>query len=57
VSKDIGQQNNLAAQEPDLVAKLSKEWERWDAQNVAPLWHGGVTEDPTAPKKVDKKSK
>jgi arylsulfatase A-like enzyme len=49
LAKDIGQQNDLAAQRPDLVAELSQAWRRWDAQNIAPLWHGGVTEDPTAP--------
>jgi arylsulfatase A-like enzyme len=49
LAKDIGQQNDLAAQRPDLVAELSQAWRRWDVQNIAPLWHGGVTEDPTAP--------
>ena len=50
LAKDIGQKDNLATQRPDLVAELSQAWRRWDAQNIAPLWHGGVTEDPTAPK-------
>ena len=27
----------------------------WDAQNITPLWHGSVTEDPTAPKPSAKK--
>ena len=49
LAKDIGQKNNLAAQRPDLVAELSQAWQRWDMQNIAPLWHGGVTADPTAP--------
>ena len=49
LAKDIGQRNDLAAQRPDLVAELSHAWQRWDAGNIAPLWHGGVTEDPTAP--------
>jgi arylsulfatase A-like enzyme len=56
LSKDIGQQNDLAARHPDLVAELSQAWQRWDVQNVAPLWHGGVTEDPTAPKPAPKKA-
>jgi arylsulfatase A-like enzyme len=55
LSKDIGQKDNLAAKHPDRVAELSLAWQRWDAQNVAPLWHGGVTEDPTAPMPVPKK--
>jgi arylsulfatase A-like enzyme len=57
LAKDIGQKNDLAAKRPDLVKELSQAWQNWDAQNVAPLWHGGVTEDPTAPvppKKSDK---
>ena len=49
LAKDVGQQNNLAAKHPDLVAELSQAWTRWDTQNVAPLWHGSPTEDPTAP--------
>ena len=53
LSKDIGQQNNLAAKEPKLVAELSQAWERWNAKNMAPLWHGGPTEDPTAPPKKE----
>jgi arylsulfatase A-like enzyme len=55
LSKDIGQKNNLAARRADLVAELSQAWRRWDAQNIAPRWHGGVTEDPTAPKPPAKK--
>ena len=49
LAKDIGQQDDLAAKYPERVAGLRQAWERWDAQNIAPLWHGGVTEDPTAP--------
>jgi arylsulfatase A-like enzyme len=51
LSKDIGQQTDLAAKHPDIVRELTQSWQRWDASNVAPLWHGGATEDPTAPKK------
>ena len=51
LSKDIGQQTDLARTHPDRVAELSQAWQRWDAQNMAPLWHGGPTEDPTAPPK------
>jgi arylsulfatase A-like enzyme len=49
LSTDIGQTKDLAVQQPDRVARLRQAWQRWDAQNIAPLWHGGVTEDPTAP--------
>jgi arylsulfatase A-like enzyme len=49
LSTDIGQKNNLAAKRPDIVAEIRKAWERWDEQNINPLWHGSATEDPTAP--------
>jgi hypothetical protein len=49
LAKDVGQQNNVAGKHADLVTELSAAWQRWDAQNIAPLWHGGTTEDPTAP--------
>jgi arylsulfatase A-like enzyme len=49
LSKDIGQQHDVADRHRDVVAELSRAWQRWDARNVAPLWHGGATEDPTAP--------
>ena len=35
LDKDIGQQNNIAAEHPKLVAELSQAWQRWDAQNIA----------------------
>jgi hypothetical protein len=31
------------------VAQLSQAWDQWNAKNIAPLWHGGAIEDPTAP--------
>jgi len=46
---DPGESRDLAAQNPVLTAELVKAWERWDAGNAAPLWHGSLTEDPTAP--------
>jgi arylsulfatase A-like enzyme len=49
LSKDIGEQTNLADQHPDKVAQLAKAWDAWNAKNVAPLWHGSPTEDPSAP--------
>jgi arylsulfatase A-like enzyme len=49
LSKDIGQQNNVADKHAELVAELSQAWDQWNARNIDPLWHGGVTEDPTAP--------
>lgn len=49
LSQDIGEKNNLAATQPEKLAELTKAWDAWNAQNVPPLWHGGPTEDPTAP--------
>ena len=49
LSQDIGEQHDLVAQHPQLVAQLSQSWNAWDAQNIAPLWHGSPTEDPAAP--------
>jgi arylsulfatase A-like enzyme len=54
LAKDIGQQTNVAAQHPDVVKELRQMWERWDAQNVAPLWHGSRVEDPSAPEPPQK---
>ena len=47
--KDIGEKNDLAEEEQLIVAQLSAAWEKWNKGNIAPQWHGGVTEDPTAP--------
>ncbi|MCS7044793.1 MAG: sulfatase-like hydrolase/transferase [Gemmataceae bacterium] len=49
LANDLGQKNDLAAKHPEIVTELRTAWERWDAGNIAPLWHGGVVEDPTAP--------
>jgi arylsulfatase A-like enzyme len=52
LARDVGQRHDVAGQHPDVVADLRQAWQRWDARNVAPLWHGGPTEDPTAPKRA-----
>jgi arylsulfatase A-like enzyme len=49
LSKDLGEKNDLAPSHPQLVAELSAAWDTWNGRNVAPLWHGSPTEDPTAP--------
>lgn len=49
LTQDLGQRNNLAAKQPAIVAALSQAWQRWNAQNIDPLWHGSPVEDPTAP--------
>ncbi|MEQ2006566.1 MAG: hypothetical protein ABMA26_07200 [Limisphaerales bacterium] len=37
------------ATEGRIVAQLSRAWDEWNTHNIAPLWHGSPTEDPTAP--------
>jgi len=49
LSKDVAEQHDLAASQSQLVTQLRRDWEQWDAGNIAPLWHGSPTEDPTAP--------
>jgi arylsulfatase A-like enzyme len=49
LAKDVSEKNDLAKVEPRIVAELSAAWEKWNTRNMAPLWHGGQTEDPTAP--------
>lgn len=46
LSTDIGEQNDLAASKPELVAELKTAWEAWNAKNIAPLWPGTPNEDP-----------
>jgi arylsulfatase A-like enzyme len=49
LARDIGEHDDLAKSQPELVAQLVQEWDQWNAKNIAPLWHGSPTEDPTAP--------
>jgi arylsulfatase A-like enzyme len=51
IAKDIGETTDLSAQYPEKAADLAKAWADWDSKNLAPLWHGGPTEDPTVPRK------
>jgi arylsulfatase A-like enzyme len=54
LENDISEKVNLAASHPQLVAKLSSDWDTWNRGNMAPRWHGGSTEDPTALLGADK---
>jgi arylsulfatase A-like enzyme len=38
LKEDIGETNNLAAQEPDKVQQLAAAWDAWNADNVDPKW-------------------
>ncbi len=56
LTTDVGEKNDLAASQPRIVAELSAGWDAWNKRNIAPLWHGGATEDPTAlPEKPNKR--
>lgn len=60
LSKDIGEANNVAAANPQVVAELTAQWNQWNTQNIEPRWHGSPTEDPSSPapspaKKANKK--
>lgn len=49
LTEDIGETRDLASRHPEIVAHLSQAWEDWNRGNIAPLWQGSSTEDPTAP--------
>ena len=38
LAKDIEEEKDLAAENPDLVRKLQADWKAWNAKNVAPLF-------------------
>lgn len=54
---DIGERTDLAARHPEIVERLAGRWEAWNRGNMAPLWQGSSTEDPTAPEFRTKKRK
>lgn len=41
LSADIGEKQNLAAQEPQKVAELAAAWKQWNTGNVPPSWEPG----------------
>lgn len=41
---DLGEKNNLVAKFPERVQELRMRWDKWDAENVDPLWVSGVYE-------------
>ena len=49
LTEDIGETRDIASSHPEIVARLSRAWEDWNRGNIAPLWQGSSTEDPTAP--------
>jgi arylsulfatase A-like enzyme len=37
---DIGEANDLAAQNPDKIKQMTKVWQAWNAEQKPPLWRG-----------------
>ena len=38
LSKDPGEKKDLSGEQPERVKELKAEWDRWNADNVKPLW-------------------
>ncbi len=41
LSKDIGEKNDLATQEPDKLKTLEASWKEWNSGNIAAKWGAG----------------
>lgn len=59
LAADIGEKNDLAAQQPEKVKQLQALWDSWNAQNIPPRWEdnrwNGLEEK--AANKQEKKAK
>jgi len=42
LSADIGERVDLAGLQPDLVKDLQAVWDKWNENNIPPLWGGGA---------------
>jgi arylsulfatase A-like enzyme len=42
LKEDIGETLNLIGAEPEKAKELQAAWDKWNEQNVAPLWGGGA---------------
>jgi len=42
---DIGEATDLAAGQPDVLRELQAAWDRWNTENVPPLWGAGKKGD------------
>lgn len=56
VTSDIGEKEDLSGKFPEKKTELISAWEKWNALNVQPRWHGSPAEDPSAPKPTQGKS-
>ncbi len=41
LDKDIGESDDMAARQSEVVARLRAAWERWDAELIQPRWGSG----------------
>lgn len=41
LASDIGESTDLSAKNPEKLSELTADWDKWNAQLVAPLWGGG----------------
>jgi arylsulfatase A-like enzyme len=41
LSSDIGESQDLSAEQPDVLKEMEEAFARWDSQMIAPLWTGG----------------
>ncbi len=44
LAKDIHEDNDLAASNPNKLAELKADWEKWNAANIPPAWGGDRTQ-------------
>ena len=56
LAKDLGEEHDLAAEQPAKAKALQKLWDEWNAQNVPALWTPGSNDDtPAVSKETPKK--
>lgn len=52
LAKDIGEKEDLAAEHPERVAQLAKQWNEWNANLPDPAWTGGRQAEPPKPRRA-----
>jgi len=54
LSKDVGEQKDLASENPELVKKLQAEYQQWSSQLETPRWKDSRQAKPGGKKKNGK---
>jgi hypothetical protein len=57
LSKDIHEDKDLAAEQPEKVKQLQARWDEWNHGNVKPLWGPDYGDDDGAEPGAGKKKK